>query len=184
MVKNKLNSFGDLPDLPRYGMSIQLDAPYDHMEWLGRGPHENYSDRNKSTPYGKYAKSVKKDFFHYVRPQESNNYTGVDWVSLTDSQGVGIEILGSQPLSVSAWPYSAEDLSQKRGHKAALPDRSFITINIDMKQQGVGGDDSWSRKAKAHKEFTLSSDSYTYEFLIRPVVKKAKSINHQKLLNQ
>ncbi len=167
-----------LPNLPRFGMQFQLDESYDNMQWLGRGPHENYSDRYTSAAHGWYKKSVSKDFFHYVRPQESNNYTGVRWASFTDRSGKGIEILGEMPLSVSAWPYTMKDLSHRRGHIAELPERDIITINIDHKQMGVGGDDSWSHRAIPHEPFRLLPQGYQYSFVIRPVVKKSKSVNH------
>ena len=180
-VENKLTATEGLPNLPRYGMQIALNKSYDHMKWLGRGPHENYSDRYTSAPLGLYSKSVKNDFFHYVRPQESNNYTAVRWVSLTDNRGRGIEVSNNTSLSVSAWPYSVEDLSHRRGHIAELPERDFVTLNIDYKQQGLGGDDSWSSHAKPHKQFRLNPKNYEYSFTIRPVFKKTKKINHQQL---
>ncbi len=169
----------ELPNLPRFGMQVQLDEDYDNMEWLGRGPHENYADRLTSAPHGHYKKSVQEDFFHYVRPQESNNYTEVRWLSLTNPAGKGIEILGNEaPLSVSAWPYSMEDLSDRRGHIADLPDRDFITLNVDHKQMGVGGDDSWSIQAIPHEEFRLRAQNYQYGFVIWPVTKKSKKVDH------
>ena len=178
-VHSSFTPVGQLPNLPRYGMQVQLDERYDNMRWLGRGPHENYSDRLTSTPYGLYSKSVERDFFHYVRPQESNNYTGVRWASFTNKEGKGIEILGSAELSLSAWPYTTEDLSHKRGHIAELPGRDIITLNVDHKQMGVGGDDSWSSHAIPHEAFRLPSKSYQYSFVIRPVRKATKRIDHR-----
>lgn len=178
LVNSTFMPKGKLPNLPRFGMQIQLDDAYDTMHWLGRGPHENYSDRLTSAANNLYSKSVKNDFFHYVRPQESNNYTGVRWVSLTNTKGKGIEILGILPLSVSAWPYSTEDLSHSRGHIADLPKRDFITFNIDHKLMGVGGDTSWSIEAKPHKQFRLPSKAYDYSFVIRPISKSAKKIDY------
>ncbi|MCL6266107.1 glycoside hydrolase family 2 TIM barrel-domain containing protein [Flagellimonas myxillae] len=169
---------GELPNLPRFGVQVLLDEDFDNMQWLGRGPHENYVDRNTSTSYGLYQKSVKKDFFHYVRPQESNNYTGVNWASFADNSGRGIEILGNEPLSLSAWPYTMEDLSDPRGHIVELPERDIITLNLDYRQMGVGGDDSWTLNARPHEEFRLPSKAYGYSFVIRPVLSKSKKINH------
>ncbi len=181
-VSSTFNSNGKLPDLLRYGMQMTVKKELDTFEWLGRGPHENYNDRHKSAAFGRYEKSVKKDFFHYVRPQESNNYTGVYWLSLTNFHNKGFDILASQPLSVSAWPYAQEDLDKDRnkGHIAYLPERDFVTLNIDLVQQGVGGDDSWTNKAQAHESFRLPANkNYTYSFTLRPLENKAKRINYQ-----
>ena len=56
--------------------------------------------------------------------------------------------------------------------------RDFITLNIDHKQMGVGGDDSWSMAAVPHKEFRLPSKNYNYSFVLRPITKRKNYINH------
>ncbi|MEO0573547.1 MAG: glycoside hydrolase family 2 TIM barrel-domain containing protein [Bacteroidota bacterium] len=179
LVKQSLDtSQKDLPNLPRFGLQLGLNPELDQMEWLGKGPHENYVDRRTSTLFGRYEKSVKDDFFHYVRPQESNNYTGVNWASLINTEGIGFEVLAKNPLSISAWPYTMKDLSDPQGHIADLPYRDIITLNIDHKQMGVGGDDSWSLVGRPHKAFRLLPKAYNYEFIIRPITKKVKQINH------
>ncbi|WP_431123726.1 glycoside hydrolase family 2 TIM barrel-domain containing protein [Flagellimonas flava] len=177
-VESSFTPVVDLPNLPRFGLQLTLHDDFDAMEWLGKGPHENYVDRATSSAYGLYSKSVKNDFFHYVRPQESNNYTGVDWARLADKSGKGLEILGSVPLSVSAWPYTMEDLSDPKGHIVELPERDIITLNVDYRQMGVGGDDSWTINARPHEEFRLPSKEYNYGFVIRPILSKSKRIDH------
>ena len=165
-----------LPDIPRIGLQMKLMESLDNFQWLGRGPVENYSDRKESAAFGLYKKSVKKDFFHYVRPQESNNYTGVKWCILTDEKGAGIKITAQEKrLSVSAWAYDATDLEagQNKGHIVTLPKRDFITLNIDAKQQGLGGDDSWSKRARPHKQFRISgAKTHSYSFVIETIDRK------------
>ena len=129
------------------------------------GPHENYIDRFSGAKVGTYKKSVKKDFFHYVRPQESNNYTQVRWGTLTNNKGEGIKFSSPNLLSVSAWPYLMKDL-ETATHINKLPNRDLITINIDHKQRGLGGDDSWSMHARPHEEFRLPAIPYSYSYTI------------------
>ena len=169
-VESRFTPGESLPDLPRFGMQLGLKGRYDELQWLGRGPHENYQDRRASADQGRYRKSVRRDFFHYVRPQESNNYTDVRWLSLLDAGRQGIEVIGLQPLSISAWPYTMADLSDPRGHAQLLPERDLVTLNIDLEQMGVGGDDSWSMQAMAHPAYRLPAKEYRYGFLLRPVV--------------
>jgi beta-galactosidase len=116
---------------------------------------------------GIYEKSVKKDFYQYVRPQESNNHWGTQWAQLTNSSGKGIMISSKNALNFSAWPYTMDDL-QTGKHINELPDRDLITVNIDHLQMGVGGDDSWSRNAQPHPEFRIPAQNYHYSFNIRP----------------
>jgi beta-galactosidase len=168
LVNYEFIAGGGLPLIPRVGMQMEIDDAYDNMEWFGRGPHENYWDRHKGSAMGIYKKSVEKDFFQYVRPQESNNYWGVIWAQLTDDSGNGIRITsGDHPLSFSAWPYLMQDLETAK-HINELPERDIITVNIDHLQQGVGGDDSWSWRAWPHEEFRIPAKNYSYSFSIKP----------------
>jgi beta-galactosidase len=158
---------GGLPDLPRVGMQMQIADEYDLMKWFGPGPHETYWDRHMGSAVGIYEKSVNKDFYQYVRPQESNNHWGTQWAQLTNSSGKGIMISSKNALNFSAWPYTMDDL-QTAKHINELPDRDLITVNIDHLQMGVGGDDSWSRNAQPHPEFRIPAQNYHYSFNIRP----------------
>jgi beta-galactosidase len=125
-------------------MQFAVPSSLDQVAWFGRGPHENYWDRKTSAPIGCFASTVEKWITPYVRPQENANRCDVRWFSLTDKAGVGLRFAAgvSAPLSVSAWPYSMDDLA-KATHDFALPRRDFITVNLDHRQMGVGGDNSW-----------------------------------------
>lgn len=162
------NPEGDLSNLPRFGSQVQLAKQFDNFTWFGMGPHENYIDRLSGAKIGTYKKSVKKDFFQYVRPQESNNYTQVRWATLTNNKGEGIKFSSPQLLSVSAWPYLMKDLETAK-HINELPNRDLITLNIDYKQRGLGGDDSWSMKARPHEQFRLPAIKYNYSYTIEVI---------------
>lgn len=159
-----------LPFLPRLGFTAQIDASLDLLRWYGRGPHESYWDRHRGAAIAQYSKSVSRDFFHYVRPQESNNLWDTRWAELTNADGKGIRISSTdyQPLSFSAWPYSHQDLVTAK-HINELTTRDFVTLNIDHLQMGVGGDDSWSKAALPHPEFRIPAGTYNYAFTIEPL---------------
>ena len=104
--------------------------------------------------------------FDYIRPQDNANRTDVRWVSFTDKSGFGLKVTGLQPLSVSAWPYTLEDL-EKANHDYDLPRRDQMAIHIDWKLHGVGGDNSWG--ARTHPEYTLPGGKpYAYGFVLEP----------------
>ena len=167
VVSYEFMAGGGLPNIPRIGMQMQISKAYDNMKWYGNGPHETYWDRHKGSAIGIYQKSVSKDFYQYVRPQESNNQWGTRWAQLTDDSGAGIIISTETPINFSAWPYTMEDLEVAK-HINELPERDIITVNIDLLQQGVGGDDSWSQKARPHEEYRITPGNYTYRFSIKP----------------
>lgn len=167
VVDYSFKAGGGLPDIPRVGMQMQISDAYDLMKWFGPGPHETYWDRHMGSAVGLYKKSVERDFYQYVRPQESNNHWNTRWAALTTNAGEGIIISSSEPFNFSAWPYTMDDL-QTATHINELPDREIITLNIDHLQQGVGGDDSWSLNARPHPEFRIKAQNYRYSFSIRP----------------
>ncbi|MEM6377380.1 MAG: glycoside hydrolase family 2 TIM barrel-domain containing protein [Bacteroidota bacterium] len=161
-----------LPMLPRFGLQMQIPKDYRKLTYLGKGPHENYSDRQLSADVGRYESDILEDYQMYIRPQESSNRTEVRWFRVSDEQGQGWQFTAvSDLLSFSAWPYTTEDIDNAL-HTYDLKQRDFITLNIDHLQMGVGGDDSWSPKALPHPEFRVQAKSYQYSFMIQPINKK------------
>jgi beta-galactosidase len=155
-----------LPELPRVGMQVAIAKQLDQWNWFGRGPHENYSDRKKGAAFGKYSVDVIDDFFYYIKPQESNNRTGIKWSNFTDMNGNGLRIEADvQPLNMSAWPYTSKELNDK-DHAHELEEHDFITLNIDHKQMGVGGDDSWTVFSRPHEPYRIPALPYKYTFII------------------
>jgi beta-galactosidase len=51
-------------------------------------------------------------------------------------------------------------------HAFQLPQRAEVFLNLDLAQQGVGGDDSWG--AWPHREFQIPCKEQTYSFRLRP----------------
>jgi beta-galactosidase len=164
VVEGRFTPGGELPELPRFGMQMAIPASLGTMTWFGRGPHENYWDRKTGAAVGRYSGRVAELIHDYVRPQENGNRTDVRWVALTDAGGTGLLAVGQPQLSVSAWPYTMEDL-ETATHIHKLPRRDTITLNLDHRQMGVGGDDGWG--ARPHPEYTLESKPYDYRFRLR-----------------
>lgn len=162
----------NLPEIPRFGVKMRLPRGFEAMQYYGRGPHENYCDRNTSAHVGLYESTVSDQYFPYISPQENGNKTDVRWIAFTNEKGVGLMAVGRPLLSMSALHYTIEDLTQEsRGsrHTVDLTKRDFVALNLDYMQRGVGGDDSWW--AKPHAQYCLLAKSYSYEFRLRPLAK-------------
>ncbi|GHV56228.1 beta-galactosidase [Bacteroidia bacterium] len=163
----------DLPEIPRFGMQMRFAPEFDNFTYYGRGPWENYSDRNTASFIGVYNSSVAEQQFDYMRPQENGNKTDVRWLTLTNRDGTGIKIQGMQPLSVKVAHNTAEDLdfgvTKKQSHPSDVTPRKDIFLNVDLLQRGVAGDDSWG--ALPHAPYRLLGDSYEYQYEISPVVR-------------
>ncbi len=151
-------------------MSMRLSDELQNMAWYGRGPHESYWDRKTGAKIGVYRGKVWDQYQPYVRPQENGNKTDVRWAALTNEQGVGLLAVGMPLLSVSAHPFGIEDLDpgpmMKQRHTIDVKPRDFVTLNLDYKQMGVGGDTSWG--ARTHEQYRLPAEAYTYTFRLRP----------------
>src|SRR5262249_44857067 len=102
VIETKVTPRGELPNLPRIGLTLCLPAGLDRFAWYGRGPHESYSDRKESARVGVYRGSVQEQFVPYIMPQENGNKTDVRWAAVTDARGVGLLAVGMPLLNVSA----------------------------------------------------------------------------------
>lgn len=165
----------DLPEIPRLGMYMVMKSEYDRMSWFGRGPHENYWDRKSSADIDLYQATVWEQFHPYVRSQETANKSDVRWFALQNTEGDGLLFTTcSEPLSVSAWNFPMRDLmyipsTVKRLHGGSIEKKDKVWVNIDHKQMGVGGDNTWG--AQTHPEYTITPEKTSYSFRVIPVNK-------------
>jgi len=173
VIKNVFKAGMDLPNLPRFGMQMTIPPGYQNLTWYGRGPHESYWDRKSGAAVGRYTGQVKDLLHPYIRPQECGNRTDVRWLTLTDENGAGWLAVGYPVLSVSAWPFSQDDL-ERAEHTFDLQQRRAITVNLDLQQMGVGGDNSWG--ARPHAQYTLPATFYSYSFRLTPLSGEEKSL--------
>ena len=162
----------ELPEMPRFGMNLRIPAEFSRVKWYGRGPFENYWDRHTAAFVGIYESKVDDLGFPYLRPQENGTRTDIRWMSLTNEDGIGLMIAGLPLISASALPFTTSQLDYTDNmfrHTVDLVPNDFIDLNIDYRQTGVGGNDSWG--AKPLPVYTLFSGKYSYSFRIRPINK-------------
>ncbi len=176
-------------DIPRIGMRMQLKKIYENLTYFGRGPWENYQDRNYSAFVDLYKSTVTEQYVPYIRPQENGYKTDVRWAALTNADQNGLLIIADQNnpayLGFSALHMPNEDFDVTAGaeydiekadkgtinyskHTTDISAKNMVQLNIDLAQRGVGGDDSWY--SKPQKEYQLSpTEKYTYSFYMVPV---------------
>ncbi len=159
------------PNLARFGLQMTVPAGFENLRWYGLGPQETYSDRCDAR-VGVYAGTVAEQAFPYTEPGETGNKVGVRWVTLCDKKGVGLLAAGQPLLSVNALHHTTDDL-MSCFHPWEMPVREDVTLNLDLVQMGVGGDNSWG--ALQHPEFMLpAKQAYRYSFVLRPFTGSAK----------
>ena len=169
-----MQPLGDkLPLIPRIGMNLQMAGDFGQLEWFGRGPHENYPDRKASAAVGRYRSSVADQYHDYSRPQETGNKADVRWFALRDAQGNGLAFAGEGLLGFSALPVLQSDLDHDRSrgaphrHGGLVEFRDLVSINIDHRQMGLGGINSWG--ALPLEKYRLPAREYNWRFRIVPL---------------
>jgi beta-galactosidase len=171
----------NLPEMPRFGMKMTLPAEFENISWYGRGPHENYWDRKTGAAVGVYSGKVIDQYHPYIRPQENGNKTDVRWVALTNENGTGLLAVGLPLLSISALPFLDEDFDpgpeKRQRHACDVKKRDLVTLKLDYKQMGVGGDTSWGDRARAHPEYRLPVKVYSSSFILRPYARSMGKVS-------
>ncbi|WP_340110972.1 glycoside hydrolase family 2 TIM barrel-domain containing protein [Maribellus mangrovi] len=167
-VESRMNIGMKVPELPRFGMQFQIPNEFRQMEWYGRGPQESYQDRKTGAAFGIYSGNVDDQIFPYIYPQENGNKTDVRWVTFCNEKGEGIKITGLPKVDISAWPYTMEEL-EAATHNYQLEKKPFYSIQVDYKQRGVGGNNSWGLKPL--DKYRLLENSFSYFFLIQQATK-------------
>jgi len=183
-----------LPELFRFGMKFVMPGRYSTLDFYGKGPWENYSDRNSSAMMGRYTQSVNDQYHYgYVRTQESGTHTGMKWLRVVDPNGDGLEISTGEPFSASALPFSIGTLDcmekgtpereNKTNTQAGAPRHSLnlkglahendrenglTFVNFDMVQMGVGGINSWGTIPL--ERYRVKAAPRDFHYIIRPVM--------------
>jgi beta-galactosidase len=160
-------------EIPRLGTLFELDKQYSRVSWYGRGPHENYVDRNTSAHVGQYQSTVADMYVPYVRPQENGYRTDVRHVSFYNQDGEGITFKGTPLIGFGAQYYDTADyhsttaqVKAKNLHPHELPRKQKIYVNIDYMQRGVGGTNTWG--AKPLSDYIIPYLDYQYSYSFEP----------------
>jgi beta-galactosidase len=156
-----------LPNMPKVGMQGGIKRSFDNISWYGRGPMENYIDRRSGFESAIYKQTIQEFMEPYAVPQENGNRTDVRWMHLADKAQNGLLVVADSLLSMSAWPYTEANIVSAK-HTNKLKDAGYITLNIDLIQMGVGGNDSWSDVAAPLDIYQIPARPYRYAFYLLP----------------
>lgn len=185
-------------NVPRIGVRFRLPASMNQVEYFGRGPAENYLDRNASSMVGLYKSTAEELYFPYVRPQENGHHTDTRWVSLSTGKK-GLLIQADNTIGFNALRNSIEDFDdeeatglprqwsnftpeqvanhdeaaaknvlRRQHHINNITPRDFVEVCVDLKQQGVAGYDSWG--SRPEPAYTLPANrEYNWGFTLIPL---------------
>lgn len=185
-------------NVPRIGVRFRLPASMNQVEYFGRGPAENYLDRNTGSMIGLYKSTAEELYFPYVRPQENGHHTDTRWVSLSTGKK-GLLIQADNTIGFNALRNSIEDFDdeeatglsrqwsnftpeqvanhdeaaaknvlRRQHHINDITPCDFVEVCVDLKQQGVAGYDSWG--SRPEPAYTLPANrEYNWGFTLIPL---------------
>lgn len=158
-------------DMFRFGMQLVMPESFEKIIYYGRGPIENYSDRNHSADLGIYNQTVTEQFYPYIRPQENGTKTDIRWWKLLNNEGKGLIFVSESPFSASALHYTIESLDdgeqKDQRHSFEVEPSPLTNFLIDKAQQGLACEDSWG--AIPLPQYRLPYGDYEFTFIMTPV---------------
>lgn len=158
-------------DMFRFGMQMPMPESFENIVYYGRGPVENYIDRNHSTDIGIYSQTVTEQFYPYIRPQENGTKTDIRWWKLFNEEGKGLMFVAEKPFSASALHYTMESLDdgseKNQRHSNEVVPSNLTNLLIDKIQQGLACVDSWG--AIPRPEYRIPYDDYEFTFIMTPI---------------
>ena len=161
----------DVPDMFRFGLRMEMPEKYNTVEFYGKGPFENYADRQHAALVGHYRQSVAEQFYPYIRPQETGTKAGLRWWQIIDASGCGLKFYSDAPFSASALEYSLEMLdngpAKNNRHPSDLEKSGATNICVDKAQMGLGCVTSWG--TLPIEKYRLHYGDYGFNLVIEPV---------------
>ncbi len=155
-----------VPMMPRFGTELILAPGFESIAWYGRGPSPTYADRNYER-IGVYESTVDEQWNEYSRPQENSNKVDVRWVRLTNRNGIGLRASGYN-LSVSAYHYSKREM-ERADYTFRMTRQPQVYLNLDLRQMGVGGTDSWTPDAYPLDAYRIHGDQpHSFKYRLTP----------------
>lgn len=161
------------PELMRYGMQLVMPKAYNMLTYYGKGPGENYIDRNNGDRLGVYDAKVADQYWGYVRPQESGNKTEVRYWQVKDENGKGLEFYSFAPMECSTLNYLTSDLDDgwdknaHQSHSGDLTPRDFSVVKLAARQRGLACVNSWG--AIPLEQYRMPYQDYSFTYVIRPL---------------
>ena len=189
-------------DIPRIGFRFRVKD--NDFQYFGRGPVENYTDRNSGTFKSLFTTKASDEFYPYVRPQETGHHTETEWLATKP-----LTVVADGTFEFSALRHRVEDLdSEESGqpfqwtnfdtppvhdeeeaakyhkrhqtHLSDVPDRDFTEICIDGAASGVGGYDSWGARPEPARTVWSNEDrNFIFTLVPARARKTEKAINYR-----
>ena len=188
-------------DIPRIGFRFRVKD--NDFQYFGRGPVENYIDRNSGTFKSLFAAKASDEFYPYVRPQETGHHTETEWLATRQLTVIADDTFEFNALRLAVEDLDSEESGQpfqwgnfdtppvhdeeeaeryhrrRQTHLSDIVERDFTEICIDGAATGVGGYDSWgSRPEPARTVWTNEDRDFAFTFVPVRAKKTDKAVRY------
>lgn len=162
--ENKLTYDQSLPSLARVGLKFSLVPGFENLQYLGRGPHENYCDRKSGAALGLYDSTVNEQYVPYILPQAHGNHCDVKYFSLSDSED-SIHFRADEDFQFSVSHYTQEDLfSAFHTYELKKLKCRETWVQIDHLQRGLG---TGSCGPSTREAYCITPGEYSFTFTMK-----------------
>jgi len=153
-----------LSGLPRIGVRFALPREFGWIRWFGRGPHENYPDRNASAMRDVWARSP--DELPYLVPQEFGLRTDCEWVEFVGKTStLRVDVLEPATMHFSAVHHTPMQL-YTASDTTMLERSKNLIVHLDVAHRGLG---TASCGPDVLPQYEIPAGTYEFSYLVRRI---------------
>lgn len=161
--------YGDAPRVtPSAGVELKIPAEFNRIEYLGRGPEENYPDSANAATVGRYSTTAADLYTPYVFPQDYGLRTEVRWVAHRREDGVGILIVTKDPVAWSTWLWDGATIDAAQHTHELPPPSDDIVVRVEARVSGIGSA-SWG--SEVTPSYQNETEPFEIAFVAVPLKK-------------
>lgn len=152
----------ELPEIPEVSLLFELADGFETVNYLGRGPFDNYIDRFASANIGVYSQNIDDFYVDYLKPQECSNRTGVRFATVFGGKKK-ISFVSPTQTEFNVSRYLPDEI-ENAAHSYELKKSYKTVVRVIARQQGLGGYDSWG---STPNDFYKNKTDRPYRLLFR-----------------
>lgn len=153
-----------LSGLPRVGVRFALPQTFTHIRWFGRGPHENYPDRNAGALRDVWAREP--DELPYIVPQEFGLRTDCEWIEFVSrNHTLRIDVLSPATMHFSAVHHTPLQLFEAMD-STQLERNKDLVVHLDVVHRGLG---TASCGPDVDPRYEVGAGVYEFSYCVRRI---------------
>ncbi len=164
-VINKVQVDEGVPELPRFGMDFTLVSGMENIKYFGYGDGDSYCDKKLSARKALFKTTAEKNYEHPIKPQESGNHYGTEYVSVSDSVNNGFYFVSDNCFEFCARKYSVKQL-EAVAHDCDLISENVTYLSLNYKMRGIGSN---SCGPELFDKYKLTEKAFEFSFTLKPI---------------